>query len=70
MRMNFPLFQIALLNNVTVQKRCVPGFISCKYVSMLTRVDLSIWTYLVDPFIICIYIFLSAECWCFFSSKN
>lgn len=55
MCMNLLLVQIALFNNVAVQKHCVCEFISCKCVSMLTRVDLGDWTYLLDPFIICIF---------------
>lgn len=55
MCMNLLLFQIVLFNNAAVQKHCVCEFISFKCVSMLARVDLGDWTYLLDPFIICIF---------------
>lgn len=55
MRMNFLLFQIALFNDIAVQKHHVHEFISHKHVSVLALVDLGNWTYLVDLFMICIF---------------
>lgn len=55
MCMTFLLFQIALFNDMAVQKDRVHEFISHKHISVLALVDLGNWTYLVDLFIMCIF---------------
>lgn len=68
MRMNFLLFQIALSNDMAVQKHRVHEFIFHKRISVLALVDLGNWTYSVDLFIM--YIFFSLLKVGIFSSKT
>lgn len=68
MRMNFLLFQIALSNDMAVQKHRVHEFTFHKCISVLALVDLGNRTYSVDFFIM--YIFFSLLKVGIFSSKT